>query len=210
MTDETKMTLEEKVTRIRNEAEAPRLNRINGHFRNKFADLGEVKRVIEPLLAKYEVSAGFRCYFSEGSGEVLQLTVSSKSELMTSEMLLRCTDPQKRGSEMTYGRRYLWNAFWNLVADEDDDAEAAHGRVSPPQTIQKKAPAKAAPAAASGGVAEAKQAFAAAAKKTGAKTSDDLKVAFGAMAAVMFPGKKTEQLTAADIMAMAKAQEAGE
>ncbi len=103
----------------------------NPHFRSKYADLQSVWEAARPALQASELALvqGFQ----PGNGESLTVSTTllhSSGEFITSEMTLKPqkADPQGIGSAATYGRRYGLAAILGIVADEDDDGNAASGR----------------------------------------------------------------------------------
>lgn len=101
----------------------------NPHFKSKFASLGAIHAVINPILAKHGLAvmqfaiggdgeAGCRTVIAHESGETMEdsFTVSVKPQ-----------DPQKACSAITYARRYGISSALNLITEEDDDGNGASG-----------------------------------------------------------------------------------
>lgn len=131
--------------------ENPKLTAKNPHFGNRYAPLDEVLRVIQPVFdAGYDIRQ--TCWV-EAPGHILFVTELSdeqgKAVKSVSFPFVGATDPQKTGSAITYARRYGLLLLFNLVGEEDDDAEAAHGRgkTSKPKASKPKATKSAAPKA---------------------------------------------------------------
>lgn len=99
----------------------------NPAFRSKYADLGAVWEAVKPALQ----ANGFVVVQSpnfEGDIMWLETTLLHVSgERMTGRYPLRPSkqDPQGYGSALTYARRYSLSAMLGVVADEDDDGNAA-------------------------------------------------------------------------------------
>ena len=100
----------------------------NPFFKSKYANLDTITDAITPALVKYgllvlqpvqENKLYTQIYHTE-SGQMLE-SVYNLPEL---------SDPQKLGSAITYARRYALSSFLGLVADEDDDGNAASGNIS--------------------------------------------------------------------------------
>ena len=111
----------------------PRLTSVNPHFRNRYADLAEVRECVMPVLAKHGLAlvqspvctadgAGVNNLLCHHSGELL--------DLGDCILPLAKKDPQAAGSAITYARRYSLQAIAGVVGDEDDDAEGATGRAT--------------------------------------------------------------------------------
>jgi ERF superfamily len=106
----------------------------------KYADLGDILPVVNPLLSKHGLSWSSKLKRDE-AGELMLyfrlLHVSGETD--DGEMPLgvpKNCKPQELGSAMTYMRRYAITAQLNLATEEDDDAQAAQSaaRQSPQPT----------------------------------------------------------------------------
>lgn len=116
------------------QADAPALQRdkINPHFQSSYLSLQALMAEVLPLLNKHGIVllqlSGFR-----EIGDVLEPTLTTQlihaesGKTMAQTMLLRAVkhDPQAQGSAITYARRYQLMAMLGLVADDDDDGNAA-------------------------------------------------------------------------------------
>jgi len=100
--------------------------RTGGEYSFKYATLGNIMSIVRPILAKYKLAilqkledGSLTTKIIHESGEYEQATVTLPfSDGMT---------VQERGSVITYLRRYQIVNMLNIVADEDDDANAADG-----------------------------------------------------------------------------------
>lgn len=105
----------------------------NPFFKSKYADLASVWDACRQPLSKNGLA--IIQTVQEGSqGIVLETILShSSGQWMKSRMPILCNDnkPQTLGSAMTYARRYALSAMVG-VAPEDDDGEAAQGRLNKP------------------------------------------------------------------------------
>lgn len=111
----------------------------NPHFKSSYADLTSVWDACREALTKNGFSVIQRTDFDAG-GEVWLETMllHSSGEHIASRYPLRPAkqDPQGYGSAITYARRYCLAAIVGVVADEDDDGNAAsqrNGNHAPPQ-----------------------------------------------------------------------------
>lgn len=108
---------------------------VNPHFKSKYADLGAVWAACrKPLndnglsVVQMPVDAGepgrvaLETILVHVSGEYISSTVSTR---------LMKDDAQGVGSAITYLRRYALAAFVGIVADEDDDGNAASAPAKP-------------------------------------------------------------------------------
>ena len=121
----------------------------NPHFKSSYADLTSVWDACREALTKNGFSVIQRTDFEAG-GEVWLETMllHSSGEHVSSRYPLRPLkqDPQGYGSAITYARRYCLAAIVGVVADEDDDGNAAsqrNGNHAPPQEDTGLAAAKA-------------------------------------------------------------------
>lgn len=105
----------------------PVFNKVNPHFKSDYADLSEVNDcvlqacgdaglfVAQPI-CRDEYGAYIETRVTDGDGETVVL---GQYPLDTSKAT------QQFGSDITYGRRYSLCAAFCLVADADDDGNAA-------------------------------------------------------------------------------------
>ena len=99
----------------------------NPFFKSKYVDLPGVWEAIRPLLAKNGLSV-VQTFTASADGPIIVTTLMHKSgQWVSSELFLTPakSDPQGVGSAITYGRRYALAAMVGVVADEDDDGNAA-------------------------------------------------------------------------------------
>lgn len=110
----------------------------NPAFRSKYADLGAVwEAVKEPL--KTNGFAVIQMPQFEGETMYLEtILLHTSGEKMSGRYPLKPMkhDPQGYGSAITYARRYSICAILGVIADEDDDGNAASQR-TPPATVTK-------------------------------------------------------------------------
>lgn len=111
------------------------LNKVNPHFKSKYADLSEIRNAVTPALSKHGLAAVQMLRRSDGVLEVVTRLVHASGQWMESVFPIPqdVSKPQAMGSAITYGRRYTLAAICNISADEDDDAEAAqeNGKAAP-------------------------------------------------------------------------------
>jgi hypothetical protein len=114
----------------------------NPHFRNKYADLGNVMDACLPALNKHGIAV-FQPAGADDRGEfvatVLLHTSGEKLECRV-PLLVNKNDMQGYGSAVTYARRYGLMCMAG-IAPEDDDGNAA-AKAPPP--VQQAKPAQAA------------------------------------------------------------------
>lgn len=103
----------------------------NPFFKSKYADLASIWEACRAALAANGLSV---TQIPDG-GDAEHMTLSttimhSSGEWISGNYPIRPikNDPQGIGSAITYARRYALSAMVGVVADEDDDGEAALGR----------------------------------------------------------------------------------
>ncbi|MCA1565845.1 MAG: ERF family protein [Acidobacteria bacterium] len=126
----------------------------NPFFKSKYAPLPEVMKAVQPLLAKHKLAvsqfvtningqSAIRTILLHESGQhiedVAPLLVFEKTNTQTGEV--KPPTPQEQGSAITYARRYGVMAVLGLVADEDDDGNAASSPASPRPVASSSKPA---------------------------------------------------------------------
>ena len=116
----------------------------NPHFRNRYASLDAITEAAVPALTAQGITllqGGGQVQDDAGIEVVTRLLHTSGQWIESGIRLpLAKSDPQGAGSAITYGRRYGLAAILGIVADEDDDAEAAVRKV---ESKAKAAPAPA-------------------------------------------------------------------
>lgn len=99
----------------------------NPHFRSKFASLGAIMEKIRPLLAKHGF-AWVTCPTVKDGVPALRYALVHRSGAQIEDTMLLQSDKataQAQGSALSYARRYSVSAVLGLVADKDDDGNAA-------------------------------------------------------------------------------------
>ena len=102
----------------------------NPHFKAKYADLGSVWAAVKPALMKHELAALQDCGALDGAVSVGTRIIHSSGQWLAFDPViipLTKKDAQGVGSALTYARRYSLSAALGVVADEDDDGNAAVG-----------------------------------------------------------------------------------
>jgi hypothetical protein len=118
-----------------------KLDKINPHFKSKFASLESIAASTEEQLLKYGI---IPCQPWEGmpNGDVILFTKlihESGEELSSSVVIPRGTKTdQQLGASITYQRRYQLSSILCIVGEEEDDGESGEGRVNPAVQYQSK------------------------------------------------------------------------
>ena len=103
----------------------PTRNKVNPHFKNRYADLTAVlDAVVEPFALK-----GLSIIqMIEGKTLVTTLAHTSGEFIQTAADIPAHSNAQQLGSAMTYLRRYTEQAIAAIAADDDDDGNAASNK----------------------------------------------------------------------------------
>jgi hypothetical protein len=108
------------------------LNKVNPHFRSKYADLAGIRDTVVPVLAANGIAVVQTIEPTETSAVVItRLAHISGQWIESCCPVLGAGDMQKMGSAITYARRYSLSAICGIAADEDDDANAAVQQAKP-------------------------------------------------------------------------------
>lgn len=117
------------LAKAQGEMEAAKKDKSNPHFKSRYADLTSVWDAVREPLAKHGLSV-IQLPTQAPSGFVAVTTIlaHSSGESIGETFLMPCaqpTNPQAIGSALTYARRYALSAMVGVVADLDDDGNAA-------------------------------------------------------------------------------------
>lgn len=115
----------------------------NPYFKSNYADLNSVWDSCRSLLTENGLAV-IQTTAPIENAVIVETTLSHISgEWISGEMLLPLikVDAQGVGSAITYGRRYGLAAIVGIVADEDDDGNAASSNSSKPAITSKPEPA---------------------------------------------------------------------
>ena len=138
MSDEKMGALAKALAAAQAEMQNAVFNRVNPHFRSKYADLAGIRDTVTPALAKHGLAVSQLVTVSE-AGPVLRTCLIHTGGGMLESVypLPQVADPQKFGSALTYSRRYSLAAICNIASEEDDDGEAATAPTrQPPQRTE--------------------------------------------------------------------------
>lgn len=97
----------------------------NPHFRSKFASLSNITRVVFPKLAEQGLSFSVGSFIDNGILVIDAHLMHEGGESRSMQVPTTETNPQKLGSFISYMRRYALASLTGVVADEDDDGNAA-------------------------------------------------------------------------------------
>lgn len=136
-------TLSASLVKAFAEIEGATKDKVNPHFKSKYADIGSVIDAIKPILAKYDLAFTQHPQPSENGiivETVLHHAGGDSLSLGTLYVPANKNDAQAFGSALTYARRYaLMTAFGVPAEDDDGNAAAASTRTNGHQARQAEA-----------------------------------------------------------------------
>jgi hypothetical protein len=109
------------------EMKNPTFDSVNPHFKSKFASLAAVRESVIPVLAKHGLSLTQFPTTMDGMAGCVNRLLHASGEWLEHSCLLPLdrNNAQGAGSCITYARRYSLQGIAGVVADEDDDGNAA-------------------------------------------------------------------------------------
>lgn len=122
------MSIYKKLFEAKKEIGAISKDSRNPFFKSKYFDINQLLEHTEPILQKHELLLLQPIKEGLVISEILDIETGEK---VSSEMALtNITDPQKRGSEITYYRRYTLASLLGMQAEDDDANKASNKRTS--------------------------------------------------------------------------------
>ena len=95
----------------------------NPFFKSKYFDINALLEHVEPILQKHDLLI---LQPIKNGLVTTQIVDTENGAMVESEIALtNITDPQKRGSEITYYRRYTLQSLLGLQAEDDDGNKAS-------------------------------------------------------------------------------------
>ena len=122
--------LDAALAKAQGEIEAAAKDSVNPHFKNRYADIAAVWAAIRPAMAKHGISVTQWPVHAEDGRLHIVTRLAHAGEWIRAHFSIPVTkqDPQGYGSSITYARRFALAAAVGVVADEDDDGNAASAR----------------------------------------------------------------------------------
>lgn len=134
--------LDEALAKAQGEITAADKNGKNPAFKSRYADLSAIWEAARPALSKHGISVTQWPIHADDNRLHIVTRIAFKGEWIRAHFSLPVTkqDPQGFGSATTYAKRYALAAALGVVADEDDDGNAASNRPAPPRQEVKQEP----------------------------------------------------------------------
>lgn len=122
------------------------MNKVNSYFNSRYATLGAIRDAIREPLAKNGLCVTQTTAIGEKGIILNTVLIHTSGQWISSEFPLPFfAKPQEMGSALTYAKRYQLSAIVGIAADEDDDANAAEGKLPAKQFAKPPAPPKSDP-----------------------------------------------------------------
>lgn len=106
-------------------------DKVNPHFKNKFASLAAIRKATQKALSENGIAV-IQPWTHADNGDIIIHTkiIHESGECIDSSCVLTRQDKtdQQVGSSITYNRRYQMASILGVSGEEDDDAEVAEGR----------------------------------------------------------------------------------
>lgn len=115
------LSLDQKLFNLQQEIGTISKDATNPFYKSKYFDINSLINQLQPLLKKYKLL--LKQPIIENVVYTKITCIDSKETELSGLELTEQNDPQKRGSEITYYRRYTLTSLLALQA-EDDDANA--------------------------------------------------------------------------------------
>lgn len=141
-----KKTLVEALIEFQKDLPAVGLDSTNPAFKSKYASLGAVTKAVMPKLTEHGFAFSVGSFVDNGVLVVDAHLIHESGESRSLQFPITETLPQKVGSAITYARRYALAALTGVVADEDDDGNAASQKTVGEQRAERPTPPAAAQA----------------------------------------------------------------
>lgn len=131
----TRTELAKALAKAQAEMKNPAFDSTNPHFKSKFASLVSVREAVLPVLNKHGLTLSQFPKTSEGRAGCVNVLMHVSGEWIEEECLLPLdkNNAQGAGSAITYARRYSVQAIGGVVADQDDDGNAASAPTNGPK-----------------------------------------------------------------------------
>lgn len=119
-------TIAEALVAFQGEMKTVGKDKINPHFKSRYADIASITEDIMPILTKHGLAFTCSPRSADNGYEIVGRLLHVSGDMIEGALPLFGNDAQKIGSSITYARRYLLCALTGVVTgDEDDDGNAA-------------------------------------------------------------------------------------
>jgi hypothetical protein len=122
-TSETTGALSDAIAKAQAEMKNPPKNKINPHFKSRYADLPAILETILPVYAKFGIALMQGTDVTD-TGIILTTRISFKNEWIESDYpVCQFATPQQQMSALTYAKRAALQVMGLVCGDDDLDGE---------------------------------------------------------------------------------------
>lgn len=134
-TSTTTAALDEALAKAQGEIDTASKDKVNPAFRSKYADLTSVWEACRPALSKNGIALTQWPLASDDNRLHIITRIAHKGEWMQARFAIPVDKNNAHGfgSAITYAKRFTLSAALGVVADDDDDGNAAVGKKTAPQ-----------------------------------------------------------------------------
>ncbi len=143
------MSIYKKLHSAKSEIGAISKDSRNPFFKSKYFDINQLLEHTEPILQKHDLLCLQPIIDGVVTSQIIDVETGEKVE--SGIALTNITDPQKRGSEITYYRRYTLASLLGMQAEDDDANKASRKKPATKPVISEDQLAKATAFIKSGG-----------------------------------------------------------
>tara|TARA_R110001606_G_C15378361_1_gene650162 strand:+ start:2010 stop:2510 length:501 start_codon:yes stop_codon:yes gene_type:complete len=143
------MSIYKKLHSAKSEIGAISKDSRNPFFKSKYFDINQLLEHTEPILQKHDLLCLQPIIDGVVTSQIIDVETGEKVE--SGIALTNITDPQKRGSEITYYRRYTLASLLGMQAEDDDANKASRKKPAAKPVISEDQLAKATAFIESGG-----------------------------------------------------------
>lgn len=116
------MSIYEKVSKVQSKLSVKK-DWTNPFFKSKYITLDEIMSKLQPLLDENKLLV-FNYNLKEWGVRTIVVDLESTDTIGSDFIIWWISDPQQLWKVLTYGRRYNLTSIFNILADEDDDAQS--------------------------------------------------------------------------------------
>lgn len=121
-------SLVEALAAAQAEMRNPTFDKVNPHFKSKFASLAAVRDAVVPVLARHGIAMTQTYRVTDGFQTLVTVLHRGHERIESEVPLPAYQQPQQWASATTYIRRVSLMAIAGVCGDDDDDAEVAMDR----------------------------------------------------------------------------------
>lgn len=116
------MSIYEKINKVQSKLSVKK-DWTNPFFKSKYITLDEIMDKLQPLLDE-NMLVVYNYNLREWGVRTIVLDLESCDTIGSDFIIAWISDPQQLWKVLTYGRRYNLTSIFNILADEDDDAQS--------------------------------------------------------------------------------------